>query len=107
MEPVGEGPGLPAGRTGRGAPFRPVFRVAAARAGSGIRIVNEPFDGSAVFLVETGETQTTPQYMFHWLRLAGLPNQRGKVDTPFVEELGRRWNAPMSPRDYEGAKRPR
>ena len=34
-------------------PFRPVFRVAASRAGSKIRIANEPFEGSSVFLVET------------------------------------------------------
>ena len=39
-------------------PFRPVFRVAASREGSGIRIINEPLDGSSVFLVETGESRT-------------------------------------------------
>ena len=37
-------------------PFRPVFQVAASRAGSDIRIVNEPYQGSSVFLVETGES---------------------------------------------------
>ncbi len=36
-------------------PFRPVFQVAASKAGSEIRIVNEPYKGSPVFLVETGE----------------------------------------------------
>ena len=38
--------------------FRPVFQVAATREGSGINILNEPFNGSSVFLVETGESRT-------------------------------------------------
>ncbi len=36
-------------------PFKPVFQVAASREGSDIRILNEPLNGSFVFLVETGE----------------------------------------------------
>jgi len=36
-------------------PFKPVFQVAASRKGSDIRIVNEPYLGSAVFLVEAGQ----------------------------------------------------
>jgi len=39
-------------------PFRPVFQVAASREGSDIRILNEPLEGSALFLVETGESRT-------------------------------------------------
>ena len=39
-------------------PFKPVFQVAASREGSDIRILNEPYQGSAVFLVETGESRT-------------------------------------------------
>jgi len=39
-------------------PFRPIFQVAASRQGSDIRIINEPLEGSAVFLVETGESRT-------------------------------------------------
>ena len=43
-------------------PFRPIFQVAASKEGSGIRITNEPPDlesgGSAVFLVEAGESRT-------------------------------------------------
>ena len=39
-------------------PFRPIFRVAASREGSDISIINEPLNGSAVFLVETGESRT-------------------------------------------------
>jgi site-specific DNA recombinase len=39
-------------------PFIPVFQVAASREGSDIFIVKEPLDGSAVFLVETGESRT-------------------------------------------------
>ncbi len=39
-------------------PFRPIFRVAVTRTGSKIHILNEPFQGSSVFLVETGESRT-------------------------------------------------
>ena len=43
-------------------PFRPIFRVASSKAGSTIKIINEPLgsspSGSAVFLVETGESRT-------------------------------------------------
>ena len=39
-------------------PFKPVFQVAAAKAGSEIRIINEPIKGTSVFLVETGEART-------------------------------------------------
>ena len=42
-------------------PFKPVFQVAASREGSDIRILNEPLEGSSVFLVETGEGQSTPE----------------------------------------------
>ncbi len=37
-------------------PFKPVFQVAASREGSDIRIINEPLEGSSLFLVETGES---------------------------------------------------
>jgi hypothetical protein len=36
-------------------PFKPIFQVAVTREGSDIRIINEPIQGSPVFLVETGE----------------------------------------------------
>ena len=39
-------------------PFKPVFQVAVSRRGSDIRILNEPFEGSSVFLVEAGESRT-------------------------------------------------
>ncbi len=39
-------------------PFKPVFQVAASREESDIRIINEPYQGSSVFLVETGESRT-------------------------------------------------
>ncbi|MFC2008026.1 hypothetical protein ACFLVB_05495 [Chloroflexota bacterium] len=42
-------------------PFKPVFQVAASRKGSDIRILNEPLEGSSVFLVETGESRTPPE----------------------------------------------
>jgi site-specific DNA recombinase len=42
-------------------PFKPVFQVAAFREGSDIRILNEPLNGSSVFLVETGEGRS-PSY---------------------------------------------
>ena len=44
-------------------PFRPVFQVAASRQGSDIRIINEPLEGSSVFLVETGESRSLPETM--------------------------------------------
>ena len=34
-------------------PFKPVFQVAASREEPGIRIINEPLEGSSLFLVET------------------------------------------------------
>jgi DNA invertase Pin-like site-specific DNA recombinase len=37
-------------------PFKPIFQVAATKEGSDIRIINEPLQGSPVFLVETGES---------------------------------------------------
>ena len=37
-------------------PFKPIFQVAATKEGSDIRIINEPVQGSPVFLVETGES---------------------------------------------------
>ena len=42
-------------------PFKPVFQVAASREGSDIRIANEPYEGSSLFLVETGETTSPPE----------------------------------------------
>ena len=39
-------------------PFRPIFQVAASCKGSDICIIHEPLKGSAVFLVETGESRT-------------------------------------------------
>ncbi len=39
-------------------PFKPIFQVAACKEGSGICIVNEPFLGSSVFVVEAGESRT-------------------------------------------------
>ncbi len=44
-------------------PFRPIFRVAVTHTGSKIHIVNEPFQGSSVFQVETGESRTLPETM--------------------------------------------
>jgi len=39
-------------------PFKRIFQVAASKEGSGIRIINEPYLGSSVFLVEAGESRT-------------------------------------------------
>ena len=55
-------------------PFKPVFQVAASREGSEIRILNEPIEGSSVFLVETGESRTTPETRFEWLDNISLPS---------------------------------
>ncbi|OGN99302.1 MAG: hypothetical protein A2Y89_04825 [Chloroflexi bacterium RBG_13_51_18] len=50
-------------------PFKPVFQVAASRKESGINILNEPLNGSSVFLVEPGESRTLPEtrYIVKWL----------------------------------------
>ena len=37
-------------------PIKPIFQVAVTKEGSDIRIINEPIEGSSVFLVETGES---------------------------------------------------
>ena len=42
-------------------PFKPIFQVAVTKEGSDIRIINEPLQGSPVFLVETGENLTARQ----------------------------------------------
>jgi hypothetical protein len=42
-------------------PFKPIFQVAVTREGSDIRIINEPIQGSPVFLVETGENHCVPE----------------------------------------------
>ena len=39
-------------------PFNPVFQVAASRNNADIRIINEPYKGSSLFLVEAGESRT-------------------------------------------------
>jgi hypothetical protein len=48
-------------------PFKPIFQVAVTREGSDIRIINEPIQGSSVFLVETGEALTplTPTHCLY------------------------------------------
>jgi hypothetical protein len=47
-------------------PFKPIFQVAVAKEGSEIRIINEPIEGTSVFLVETGEEigSVVPQSRF-------------------------------------------
>ena len=45
-------------------PFRPIFQVAVTREGSDIRIINEPIQGSPVFLVETGESRVSLKQCF-------------------------------------------
>jgi hypothetical protein len=53
-------------------PFKPVFQVAASREGTGIRIINEPYLGSSVFVVEAGESRTPPETnldrLLNWLK---------------------------------------
>ncbi len=48
-------------------PFKPILQVAATNKESNIRILKEPLgsspNGSSVFLVETGESQTIPETM--------------------------------------------
>ena len=42
-------------------PFKPVFQVAASREGSDIRILNEPVEGSSLFLVKAGYSSQSYQ----------------------------------------------
>ena len=49
-------------------PFKPVFQVAVSREGSDIHILNEPLEGSSVFLVETGESRSIPETMPRFLK---------------------------------------
>jgi site-specific DNA recombinase len=39
-------------------PFKPAFQVAATFKVTDIHILNEPLEGSSLFLVETGESRT-------------------------------------------------
>ena len=48
-------------------PFKPIFQVAASHHESNIRILNEPLEGSSVFLVETEENQTLPETTLHFV----------------------------------------
>jgi hypothetical protein len=41
--------------------------MAASGEGSDIRIINEPLNGSSVFLAETGEGRTPPEIIMEWL----------------------------------------
>jgi hypothetical protein len=54
-------------------PFKPVFQVAASREGSDIRILNEPLNGSSLFLVETGESRTKPETTLDFLNNTSIP----------------------------------
>jgi site-specific DNA recombinase len=47
-------------------PFKPIFQIAASKEGSNIPILNEPYLGSSVFLVEAGESRT------HNIHILGL-----------------------------------
>ena len=65
-------------------PFRPIFQVAATRAGSKIHIINEPLKGSTVFLVEAGESRTPPETIFDWLsNFARIP-----IRVPVIGSVG-------------------
>jgi len=43
-----------------------MFQFSSSREGSEIRILNEPLEGSAVFLVKTGETLSLPEYILEF-----------------------------------------
>jgi hypothetical protein len=57
-------------------PFKPIFQVAVTKEGSNIRIINEPIQGSSVFLVETGESQTQPETRFVWVPTVDVVHPR-------------------------------
>jgi hypothetical protein len=54
-------------------PFKPIFQVAATKQNSEIRIINEPIEGTSVFLVETGEGWSRPETRFTWVKKVFLP----------------------------------
>jgi hypothetical protein len=60
-------------------PFKPIFQVAASREGSDIRILNEPIEGSSVFLVETGEASSTS-----YRSIPALLKQRRALAVKFI-----------------------
>ena len=67
-------------------PFKPVFQVAASREGSGINIINEPLEGSSVFLVETGETLSLPETIVNQL-LQFVTSQKRIIVSSLIEEF--------------------
>jgi len=54
--------------------FRSRFWDTASREGFDIRVVNEPLNGSAVFLVETGESQSLPEAAMGFLNKLASAN---------------------------------
>ena len=56
-------------------PFKPVFQVAASREGSNIRIVNEPLEGSSLFLVKTGASNIPYSPAMQTLVIHGIGRQ--------------------------------
>jgi len=60
-------------------PFKPIFQVAVTKEGSDIRIINEPFQGSSVFLVETGEESALSS-----LRVDSLVKERMAYGIEFI-----------------------
>jgi ethanolamine ammonia-lyase large subunit len=60
-------------------PFKPIFQVAVTKEGSDIRIINEPIQGSPVFLVETGEESALSS-----LRVASLVKERRAYGVEFT-----------------------
>jgi len=74
-------------------PSRPVSQVAASRAGSDIRILSEPPNGSGVFLVEAGETLSLPETRFGWLN--------GLIESQVpMERLGESISNHIQPRNH-------
>ena len=45
-------------------PFNPVFRLAASKDGSEVRILKELVEGSSVFLMEAGDSWSLPEQRF-------------------------------------------
>jgi hypothetical protein len=56
-------------------PFKPVFQVAASREGSDIRIINEPLEGSSLFLVKTGSSTALYSPAIQTLVIQGIKSQ--------------------------------
>ncbi|MFZ2036683.1 MAG: hypothetical protein WAU62_07185, partial [Dehalococcoidales bacterium] len=73
----------PLWRSGPKPPFKPIFQAAATKQNSEIRIINEPIQGSPVFLVETGESSNPSSQIVN-----SIVKERGAYGIEFILSRG-------------------